>query len=119
MLQHENPNITILNKHLWAVRFSLIPMIPQISWNPGDLDIDKMAFNIAPGGLMLLNKDFSRYPLVKTAFLAVMKLKPRQIQKELIAFPADKLSSTKAVVYRACLLAEQERRKEIKKGGAA
>lgn len=29
MLKHENPNIEIINKDLWAVRFSLIPMIPQ------------------------------------------------------------------------------------------
>ena len=41
MLKHENPNIEIINKNLWAVRFSLIPFIPQISykpdlWNEGD-----------------------------------------------------------------------------------
>ena len=34
MLKHENPNIEIINKNLWAVRFSLIPFIPQISYKP-------------------------------------------------------------------------------------
>ena len=34
MLKHENPNIEVINKNLWAVRFSLIPFIPQISYKP-------------------------------------------------------------------------------------
>lgn len=32
MLKHENPNIEVINKYLWAVRFSLIPFMSQISY---------------------------------------------------------------------------------------
>lgn len=34
MLKHENPHIEVLNKNLWAVRFSLIPFMSQISYKP-------------------------------------------------------------------------------------
>lgn len=34
MMKHENPHIEVLNKNLWAVRFSLLPYIPQISYKP-------------------------------------------------------------------------------------
>lgn len=63
MLKHENPNIEIINKNLWAVRFSLIPFIPQISYEPDpDVPVDQVPGQLAPGGLMILNKDYRRLP---------------------------------------------------------
>ena len=119
MMKHENPHIEVLNKNLWAVRFSLLPYIPQISYKPDpSIPLEQVPGQFGPDGIMVLNKDFKHFELVKKAMEAVMKLKPRQIRKEL-----DDLAKTHSyqplpVIYRYCLMAELERRK-IKKGGAA
>lgn len=68
--------------------------------------------------IMILNKDHKFYDLFRKCAVSAMKLKPRQIRKEL-----DDLAKTHSyqplpVIYRYCLMAELERRK-IKKGGAA
>lgn len=84
MLKHENPNIEIISKNLWAVRFSLIPFIPQISYTPDpEVAIEQVPGQFGPDGIMILNKDFKHFELVRKATRAVMKLKPRQIMKEL------------------------------------
>lgn len=61
MLKHENPNIEIINKDLWAVRFSLIPMIPQISVTHKEgttaNDLNELELTFTPDGIMILNKD--------------------------------------------------------------
>ena len=49
MLKHENPNIEVINKNLWAVRFSLIPFIPQISYKPDP----SVPLEQVPGGFPL------------------------------------------------------------------
>lgn len=119
MLKHENPNIEIINKNLWAVRFSLIPFIPQISYEPDpDVPVDRVPGQLAPGGLMILNKDYRQYERVKRATISAMSLKPRQINKELDALAHDPVNSPMQVIWRYCLLAELERRK-VKKGGVA
>lgn len=84
MLKHENPNIEVINKNLWAVRFSLIPFIPQISYKPDpSVPLEQVPGQFGPDGIMILNKDFKHFELVKKATEAVMKLKNRQIEKEL------------------------------------
>ena len=122
MLKHENPNIEIINKDLWAVRFSLIPMIPQISVTHKEgttaNDLNELELTFTPDGIMILNKDHKFYDLFRKCAVSAMKLKPRHIRKEL-----DDLAKTHSyqplpVIYRYCLMAELERRK-IKKGGAA
>ena len=118
MLKHENPNIEIINKNLWAVRFSLIPFIPQISYEPDpDVPVDRVPGQLAPGGLMM-NKDYRQYERVKRASVSAMNLKTRQINKELDDLARDPVNSPMQVIWRYCLLAELERRK-IKKGGVA
>lgn len=119
MLKHENLNIEIINKNLWAVRFSLIPFIPQISYEPDpDVPVDRVPGQLAPGGLMILNKDYRQYERVKRASVSAMNLKTRQINKELDDLARDPVNSPMQVIWRYCLLAELERRK-IKKGGVA
>lgn len=119
MLKHENPNIEIINKNLWAVRFSLIPFIPQISYKPDpNVPVDRVPGEMAPGGLMILNKDYRQYERVKRATISAMNLKTRQINKELDDLARDPVNSPMQVIWRYCLLAELERRK-IKKGGVA
>lgn len=119
MLKHENPHVEVINKNLWAVRFSLIPFIPQISYDPDpDVPVDRVPGQLAPGGLMILNKDYRQYERVKRASVSAMNLKTRQINKELDDLARDPVNSPMQVIWRYCLLAELERRK-IKKGGVA
>lgn len=119
MLKHENHNIEIINKNLWAVRFSMIPLIPQINITaqPGT-DLAKESFGLTPEGIMVLNKDVKIYPLFKTACSSVMKMNNRQIEKELNRFSIGilKKTSVQSTVYHASLVLERERRK-IAKGG--
>ena len=69
MLKHENPNIEIINKDLWAVRFSLIPMIPQISVTHKEgttaNDLNELELTFTPDGIMILNKDHKFYDLFR------------------------------------------------------
>lgn len=122
MLKHENPNIEIINKNLWAVRFSLIPMIPQISITHKEgtstEDLNELELTFTPDGIMVLNKDHKFYDLFRKCAVSAMKLKPRQIRKELDALAKAPNYQPFPVIYRYCLMAEMERRK-IKKGGAA
>lgn len=75
MLKHENPNIEIINKNLWAVRFSLIPFIPQISYKPDpSVPLEQVPGQFGPDGIMILNKDFKHFELVKKATEAVIGL---------------------------------------------
>lgn len=51
MLKHENPNIEVINKNLWAVRFSLIPFIPQISYKPDpSVPLEQVPGQFGPDG---------------------------------------------------------------------
>ena len=118
MLEHENPHIEILNKNLWAVRFSLLPYIPQISYKPDpSIPLEQVPGQFGPDGIMVLNKDFKHFELVKKAMEAVMKLKPRQIEKELDTLHLFPTNQPRQVIYRYCLMAELERRKVVKKHG--
>ena len=84
MLKHENPNVEIINKYLWAVRFSLIPFIPQISYKPDPaVPLEQVPGQFGPDGIMILNKDYRYFEIVKKGAESVMKLKTRQIEKEL------------------------------------
>ncbi|WP_195199842.1 hypothetical protein [Faecalispora jeddahensis] len=115
--QHENSHIEIINKSLWSVRFSLIPLIPQISWKPDpNVPLEDMPGQISPSGIIVLNKDFKFYQLLRRGLLAVMKLNPRQLNKEISLNPLDSAKSGKQLIYWMCLNMEDERRK-IKKGG--
>ena len=116
MLKHENPNIEVINKNLWAVRFSLIPFMSQISYKPDpEVLIEQVPGQFGPDGIMVLNKDFKHYELVRKATDAVMKLKPRQIRKELDNLGRFPANQPRQVIYRYCLMAELERRKVVKK----
>ena len=118
MLKHENPNIEVINKNLWAVHFSLIPLIPQINYKPDpSIPLEQVPGQFGPDGIMVLNKNFKHFELVKRTTKAVMKLKPRQIRKELDNLGRFPANQPLQVVYRYCLMAELERRKVVKKHG--
>ena len=120
MLKHENPNIEIINKDLWAVRFSLVPLIPQINIihreDTPAADLNKLELTFSPDGIILLNKDCKWYELFKKAMISAMKLKPWQIRKQLAARSPKEDRSPMQIISRYCMTAELERRR-IKAGG--
>lgn len=118
MLQHENPNIEVLTPKLYAVRFSLIPMIPQISWNPDpSINWDQTYCQFtADYQVVFLNKDFKFFELVKRAYISIIRMKPKQIRKELSKIGNHPKNTPWDIVYWGCLKGELERRKMIKGG---
>ena len=62
MLKHENPNIEVINKNLWAVRFSLIPFIPQISYKPDpSVPLEQVPGQFGPGAVQLRFKGVAAF----------------------------------------------------------
>lgn len=117
MLKHENSNIEIINKNLWAVRFSIISLIPQISYKPDpEILLENLPGQLSPDGIMVLNKDFKFYEKMRQITLTVMKMKARVIRKEIIAMGKVPANNPVHVLYQYGLKAELERRK-AKKGG--
>ena len=101
MLKHENPNVEIINKYLWAVRFSLIPFIPQISYKPDPaVPLEQVPGQFGPDGIMILNKDYRYFEIVKKGAESVMKLKTRQIEKELDSLRRYHANQPLQVIYR-------------------
>ena len=118
-LVHENPNIEIINPSLWAVRFSLIPMIPQISYKPDpECRLETLPGQLSPDGIMLLNKDYRLYERIRKTTLIAMGLNDRVLKKEIAEFSKVPAKNPGHVIYLYCLRAEVERRK-LKKGGTA
>lgn len=117
MLKHENPNIEIISENLWAVRFSLIPLIPQIDYKPDPaIPLEHLPSQLSPNGILLLNKDFKWYEILQKNSVIAMKLTTKQIKKEITKKCRLPAKTPAAAVYQYCLKAELERRK-IKKGG--
>ena len=117
MLKHENPNIEIINENLWAVRYFLIPLIPQIDYKPDPaIPLEHLPSQLSFNGVLLLNKDFKWYEILEKNSVIAMKLTTKQIKKELAKKGRISAKTPAAVVYQYCLKAELERRK-IKKGG--
>ena len=127
MLKHENPNIEVINGNLWAVRFALIPMIPQISYKPDpEVSLADLPGQLTPDGLMILNKDFKFYDKLLKITQTVMKMKDRVIRKEIIEMGKAPANNVVHVLYQYSLKAELERRRAKKehrkmklKGGVA
>lgn len=120
MLKHENPNIEIINKDLWAVRFSLIPLIPQLNITHREgteaaENFNDLELTFTPDGIMVLNKDNKYFPMFRDAAVAAMKLTNGQIRKALGMMERNPPNKPFTVIYRYVVMAEKERRK-IKKG---
>ena len=69
-----NKNIEVINCKLWAVNFSLIPYIEEVSYTPDPnykpyTEIGRMLDN---QGVILLNKDHAGYQLSKKFLLEAM-----------------------------------------------
>jgi hypothetical protein len=102
------------------VRFSLIPLIPQIDLIHKEgteaTDMNELELTFTADGIMVLNKDHKYYDLFRKAAVQAMRLKDRVIRKEYSSLCKQNLTQPLPVVYRYCLLAEIERRKLVKGG---
>ena len=117
MPKHENPNIEIINENLWAVQYSMIPLIPQIDYQPDPaIPLEHLPSQLARNGVLLLNKDFKWYEILQKNSVIFMKLTTKQIKKEIAQKGRIPAKTPAAAVYQYCLKVELERRK-IKRGG--
>lgn len=112
-----NPNIEIINPDLWAVRFSFIPYINEIDYKPDD----KIAAYKEPGritndGLLIINKDYAGYPILKDLFPKLMKKKDRKLVKELNNALKAANKTEWENLYASMIQVEMERRIKRRKG---
>lgn len=108
-----NKNIEVINKDLWAVRFSFLPFISEIAYTPDDeVPIHEDSGRITNDGILLLNKEYAGFNILKEHFPKVMKKKDKQLKKEIKASQALKNKTDWQNVYYAMLQIEAERRKK-------
>lgn len=120
MLKHENPNIEIINRHLWAVRYTLIPVIPQINYKPDPhVPIDRIPAQLSPDGIIVLNKDFKYYERLKNSMPYIMRVSRKRLKKEQDDFmKSNPAMSVENVLYQFMVSIELCRR-DMKKGSVA
>lgn len=77
-----NQNIEVINPHLWSVRFSLLPWIPDIKVEERpDYPLHKEMCRNIKGGIMLLNADHKDYSRFREGFLYLQKMKFDDLKK--------------------------------------
>lgn len=119
MLKHENPDIEIINKNLWAVHFSMISQIPQISYKPDPaIRLEHVPSELYLTGILVLNKDYEWYEIIRKNSVRAMKMTTGKLKKEIAKTGRVLSEDLMEAIYQYCLQAEWERRK-IKAGKAA
>jgi len=108
-----NQNIEVINKHLWAVKFSFLPYISEIDYKPDDeIPAYEEFGRVTNEGLLILNKDYPGFRILKDLLPKLMKKKDKELIKEIKASQALKNKSDWQNVYAAMLQVEAERRKK-------
>lgn len=106
-----NNNIEVINKHLWAVKFSLLPFIQEIDYKP---DPEVPAYEefgrVTNDGLLILNKDYPGFRILKDLLPKLMKKKDKQLNSEVKKLLDLKNKTDWQNAYAAMLQVEMERR---------
>lgn len=106
-----NQNIEVINKHLWAVKFSFLPFISEIDYKPdSEIPAYEEFGRVTNDGLLILNKDYPGYKIFKEWLPKLMKKKDKQLNKEIKAAQALKNKTDWQIVYALMLHVESERR---------
>lgn len=109
-----NRNIEVINNELWGVRFSLLNYIKEINIEPDpEIPFEKECGRLANNGIIILNKDYPFYNLIKAWLPRIMLKTDKQLKQEI------KNAETKnagQIVYKAMLQLETERRQSKRKG---
>lgn len=106
-----NPNIEVINDKLWAVPFRYIPYIEDIHIEPDpSIPLEQEPARIAPGGLLILNKDYPGHGILRGIFVELVKMKPSKFHKALKRLSSIKTKTLYQTLYYSALQVEQERR---------
>lgn len=108
-----NHNIEIINPKLWGIKFSLIPFIEEINYNArasNDIPMYEEPLRIADEGLLILNKEYKLYNLIKPKMVEIMKLKDKKLSKRLALLSGIKNMNSLQIIDMFVLQAEFERR---------
>lgn len=110
-----NHNIEIINKNVAALKFSLIPFIKEIEYTPDNYFPEyEEPIRITDIGLIILNKDYEQYELLKDIMIKVMKKSDRQIKKYLELNMDLKQTDNIKIFYLFAYNTELERRQKRK-----
>lgn len=106
-----NKNIEVINSHLWAVKFSFLPFISEINYVPdAKIPIHEESGRITNEGILILNKDYPAFHILKDWFPKLMEKKDRQLKKEIEASKVLKNKNDWQNAYASMLQVEIERR---------
>ena len=106
-----NQNIEVINKHLWAVKFSYIPFISEIEYKPdGEIPAYQECGRITNDGILILNKDYPGFKFLIDLLSKLMKKRDKHLHKEIKAFQLQKNTSVMDQIYSSGLQVEIERR---------
>jgi len=112
-----NKNIEIINEHLWAVKFSFLPFISEIDYKPDpEIPAYEEFGRVTNDGLLILNKDYPGFQILKEWMPKLMKKKDKQLNKEIKASQVLKNKTDWQNVYAAMLQVEAERRRKERGG---
>ena len=117
-----NRNIEIIIPgKLAAVKFSYIPFISEINYNPVEGIKPYSEYgSITDQGMLLLNKDIPSYETLKKVFMSIMPLSYAKLNWQRSKLTAKQQRSLFDEINLLCIELEQERRKkrkEVKKNG--
>ena len=111
-----NTNIEVINPHLWAVKFSWLPWISDISIElDSSIPIEHEIYRIIPKGIMVLNMDNEMFPLYAEQFPIFQKKKLKELKHKRDILEKVASRNFGQELYLAIVLAELNRR-EIMKG---
>lgn len=106
-----NTNIEIINPHLWAVRFSWLPWISDITIerNP-DIPPDRELARTTKEGILILNADFQHYEQAKAGFLKMQKTSLQDLNESWEALHSVPNKTAIQTLVQAMLVLEIDRR---------
>lgn len=111
-----NQNIEVINKHLWAVKFSFLPFISEISYKPdSEIPLEEQFGSISDDGVIILNKDYKGYTILRDNLYRVMSDTNRNLKKKKKYLEGKKGKSLWESFYLTMVNIELVRRKLIDK----
>ena len=106
-----NKNIEVINPDLYAVRFSLIPLMSDIDYKPdNEVPAYEEPLRVSNDGVIVLNKDNQLFEILKSQFPKTMKKKDKQLKKELNYLKSAKNKTDYHWIYLGIVEAEMQRR---------
>ncbi len=108
-----NQNIEVINKYLWAVKFSSIPFIKEIYYEPKpDVKCEDDFGFITKQRVLVLNKECKWYPILKEIFPVLMIKSNPILKTEIKRMKNQKPQNINEAVYQIMIKVELRRRKE-------